>query len=69
MLPTRNITVKTRRNAILESLPSDRSFSMEEVRESIRMSGVLSRAGIQDYVTIHLKSFIEPDGDKYKLKH
>lgn len=68
ILPTRNITVKVRVAAILESLPSDTSFTIEELKTAIRESGVKSNNGIRDYLNIHVKVFIESDGDKYRLK-
>ncbi len=69
MLPTRNIPVKVRRSAILGDLPKDRSFTLDELKTTIRNSGIKSNDGIRDYKNIHLKAYIEPDGDKYRLKH
>jgi hypothetical protein len=68
MLPTRNVPVKVRISAILEALPSDRSFTLDELKTTIRDSGVKSNDGIRDYKNIHLKAFIESDGEKYRLK-
>ena len=68
MLGKRNVPVKVRVAAIIESLPSDRMVTMEEIRESVRANGVDSRSGIDDYVNVYLKSKFEKV-EMYRLKH
>lgn len=63
-----NITVKDRIQTIIKDLPSDRSFSMDEIKDAVRRSGIASRVGIHDYVHIFLPVHIDVDGDMYKLK-
>lgn len=65
----RNINVVDRRTMILESLPSDIDFTLEELKNAIRESGMASRDAQRDYLNIHLKAHIEEVGDgKYRLK-
>lgn len=68
MLPTRNVPVKDRVKEILNSLPADGSFMLDDIKLAIRASGIKSRDGIRDYLNIHLKAYIEPDGSKYRLR-
>ena len=68
MKTIRNISVIDRRTMILDSLPSDTSFTKDDIKEAIRVSGVVSRDGIRDYINIHLKAYIEEESGKYRLK-
>lgn len=64
----RNVSVIDRRTTILDALPSDTSFTLEELKDAIRASGMVSRDAQKDYLEIHLAAYIEKDGDKYRLK-
>lgn len=68
MLPTRNVSVKTRVKEILASLPAEGMFTLDDIKDAIRASGVKSRVAINDYRDIHLKAYIVEEGKVYRLK-
>lgn len=68
MKTIRNISVIDRRQQIIDALPSDTDFTLEDIKAAIRASGMTSRDAQRDYLNIHLAAYIESDAGRYRLK-